>query len=61
MPRTRGHIAKEKGELSVNQVQVEQKNYQMPPLDGFTSRTFSPSPTLSDLLVSTRRCSAVEF
>ena len=45
----------------MNQVQVEQKGYQMPPQEGFTSHTFSPSPTSNDRLDFTKRSSEVAF
>ena len=35
-------------EVSVNQVQVEQKNYQMPPQDGFTVAHFLIAPISND-------------
>jgi predicted enzyme related to lactoylglutathione lyase len=38
-------------ELSMNQVPVEQKNYQMPPLDGFTVAYFL---TVADIERSAR-------
>ena len=41
----------------MNQVQVEQKSYQMPPQDGFTSHTFSPWPTSNYPLDFTKRSS----
>jgi hypothetical protein len=46
----------------MNQVEVEQKSYRMPPHDGFIpSRTFSPSPTSNDRLDFTKRSSEVAF
>jgi hypothetical protein len=46
----------------MNQVEVEQKSYRMPPQDRFTpSRTFSPSPTSNDRLDFTKRSSEVAF
>ena len=48
-------------ESSMNQVQVEQESYQMPPQDGFTVAHFLTSPTSNDRLDSTKRSSEVEF
>ena len=38
----------------MNQVQVEQKSYQMPPQDGFTVAFLSPSPTSNGRLDFTK-------
>ena len=45
----------------MNAVQVEQKSYEMPRARGSASRSFSPSPTSSDLLATTKRSSALAF
>jgi hypothetical protein len=45
----------------MNEVQVEQKSYQMPPQDGFAVAYFSPSPTSNDRLDFTKRSSGVAF
>jgi hypothetical protein len=45
----------------MNQVQVDQKIYQMPPQDGLPSRTLSPSLTSNDRLDFTKRSSEVAF
>jgi hypothetical protein len=45
----------------MNQVQVEQKSYQMPPKVGITVAHFSPSPTSSDRCDFTKRSSIVPF
>ena len=45
----------------MNQVQVEQKTYQMPRRTALQSHTFSPSPTSSDRLDFTKRSSVVAF
>ena len=43
----------------MNSVQIEQKNYEMPPKEGFTVAIFSPSPTSTDRLATMKRSSAV--
>jgi hypothetical protein len=45
----------------MNSVQIEQKSYEMPPQGGPASRIFSPSPTSSDRLATTKRSSALAF
>jgi hypothetical protein len=48
-------------EASMNQVQVEQKSYQMPPQDGFTVAYFPLSPTSNDRLYFTKQSSGAAF
>ena len=45
----------------MNAVQVDQKSYEMPRARGSASRSFSPSPTSSDLLATTKGSSALAF
>ena len=45
----------------MNSVHVEQKSYEMPPARGSASRIFSPSPTSSDRLATTKKSSEPAF
>ena len=48
-------------ESSMSSVQIGQKSYEMPPREGSVSRIFSPSPTSSDRLATTKRSSPLAF
>ena len=43
----------------MNPVEIDQKSFEMPPREGSASHIFSPSPTSTGRLASTRRSSAV--
>ena len=45
----------------MSSVQIEQKSYDMPRRRGSASRIFSPSPTSSDQLATTKQSSALAF
>ena len=45
----------------MNSVQIEQKSYEMPPQEGISIAHFSPSPTSSGRLATTKQSSALAF
>ena len=56
---TAGNVSEK--ELSMNSVQIEQKSYEMPPQEGISIAHFSPSPTSSGRLATTKQSSALAF